>query len=108
MKISIDSTEPLEDVLRVVGAMYGVTVVIAPTDAATAPARGTSRRASRSQPTPASNGASRRRGSKRAARTGSSPVDQALVRSWARENGHAVSDRGRLPAAVVAAYRAAN
>ncbi len=34
--------------------------------------------------------------------------DPAAIRSWARENGHTVSDRGRLSAVVVAAYRAAH
>lgn len=32
--------------------------------------------------------------------------DQAAVRAWARENGHEVSDRGRIPTKVVEAYRA--
>jgi hypothetical protein len=30
-----------------------------------------------------------------------------VLRSWARENGHTVSDRGRIPKAVVAAHREA-
>ncbi|PKI89872.1 hypothetical protein CW368_11955 [Actinomycetales bacterium SN12] len=34
--------------------------------------------------------------------------DLAAVRSWARENGHEVSDRGRVPASVLEAYDAAN
>jgi hypothetical protein len=29
------------------------------------------------------------------------------IREWARENGHAVSDRGRIPHAVLAAYESA-
>jgi hypothetical protein len=32
-------------------------------------------------------------------------VDTRIVRQWARERGHAVSDRGRLPAAIVDAWR---
>ena len=28
------------------------------------------------------------------------------IRDWARKNGHAVSDRGRIPASVVEAYEA--
>lgn len=35
-------------------------------------------------------------------------TDPAAVRAWAVANGHAVSARGRLSAAVVAAYRAAH
>jgi len=34
--------------------------------------------------------------------------DLAAVRNWARANGHAVSDRGRVPATVLDAYSAAN
>jgi|SRR4051794_3271883 hypothetical protein len=30
------------------------------------------------------------------------------IRDWARKNGHAVSDRGRIPAGVVEAYEAAH
>ena len=32
----------------------------------------------------------------------------AEIRAWARENGYEVSDRGRVPADVMAAYEAAN
>ena len=31
-----------------------------------------------------------------------------LVRDWARSNGYEVSERGRVPADVIAAYEAAN
>jgi hypothetical protein len=37
------------------------------------------------------------------------PVDReqtAAIRTWARENGHTVNDRGRIPAKVVEAYNA--
>jgi hypothetical protein len=34
--------------------------------------------------------------------------DTAAVRAWARENGHEVSERGRIAADVVAAYEAAH
>ncbi len=33
--------------------------------------------------------------------------DSAAIREWARENGHEVSERGRLSSAVRAAYEAA-
>lgn len=33
--------------------------------------------------------------------------DLAAVRDWARSNGHSVSDRGRIPTAVLEAYDAA-
>ena len=34
--------------------------------------------------------------------------DVSAVREWARENGHDVSERGRIPAAVQEAYDKAN
>lgn len=40
-------------------------------------------------------------------RTAGNP-EVAAIRAWAVENGHAVSERGRIPAAVVDAYRAAH
>jgi hypothetical protein len=51
----------------------------------------------------------RRPGTSRSARpkrAGASSVDLAAVRAWAKENGHKVSDRGRLPKAVLDAYAA--
>lgn len=38
----------------------------------------------------------------------STGLDLGAVREWARANGHTVSDRGRVPAAVIDAYTAAN
>ena len=37
----------------------------------------------------------------------SSAVDTVAVRAWARENGFDITDRGRVPADLVAKYRAA-
>jgi 5'-3' exonuclease len=34
-------------------------------------------------------------------------AELATIREWARHNGHQVSDRGRIPGTVVAAYQAA-
>jgi len=42
------------------------------------------------------------------ARTAARSNDSAAVREWARQNGHQISDRGRVPARVTEAYRAAN
>ena len=36
-----------------------------------------------------------------------SAVDTVAVRAWARENGYDIKDRGRVPADLVAKYRAA-
>ena len=41
-------------------------------------------------------------------RTTSSRQDSSAIRTWARENGHEVSERGRIPASVIEAYQAAN
>lgn len=34
--------------------------------------------------------------------------DIAAIRAWAKENGHEVNERGRIPRGVVEAYEAAN
>lgn len=34
--------------------------------------------------------------------------DTAEIRKWARENGHSVNDRGRVPAEIREAYEKAN
>lgn len=51
------------------------------------------------------------RGAGAPAKRGGAPSgrsDLAAVRTWANANGHAVSDRGRVPAAVLDAYDAAH
>ena len=102
MKVTIDSNEPLSDALRVLGAMYDVTVVVAEDAMSepTSPARG--------GPTPASPKVGVRRARKKLAAQPATSVDNVEVRSWALENGMSVSNRGRLPARVVAAYRDAH
>jgi hypothetical protein len=51
-----------------------------------------------------------RRGNKTTGRTsnGARRADLVTVRQWARSNGYDVSDRGRVPAAVLEAYDAAH
>ena len=34
--------------------------------------------------------------------------DTGVIRTWARENGHEVSERGRVPSSVIEAYDAAH
>lgn len=41
-------------------------------------------------------------------RGAASKLDAQKVREWARDNNHTVSERGRIPAEVLAAYEAAN
>lgn len=60
-----------------------------------APFVGHARRAGRGQP-------------RRAARSGASRQHSADVRAWAVGQGITVSDRGRIPATVVAQYEAAS
>lgn len=51
----------------------------------------------------------RRKSAKAKARRHSGPeVDTAAVRAWALENGHTVSDRGRIAKGVLDAYLAAH
>lgn len=51
-------------------------------------------------------GSASRQSASRAPRA-KSDLDLATVREWARANGHTVSDRGRVPATVIDAYKAA-
>lgn len=51
-------------------------------------------------------GGTARRGSGRAGRKPSS-ADSVAVRAWARENGYDIKERGRVPADLIAKYRAA-
>jgi len=44
----------------------------------------------------------------RGAAATSSGTDTAAIRAWAKENGHDVNDRGRVPANVREAYEKAN
>lgn len=52
-------------------------------------------------------GKSGRRGARPAAAAGPKR-DLTAIRAWAAQNGHKVSDRGRIPNAVIEAYEAAN
>ena len=64
-------------------------------------------------------GAARKAGGRGRARTARQTVvaekparanreETAAIREWARENGHTVSDRGRIPKSVIEAYQSAN
>ena len=50
-------------------------------------------------------------GASRPARGGGTRSDREqtqAMREWARNNGHAISERGRIPASIVDAYNASN
>lgn len=49
-----------------------------------------------------------RKSSRRATTAGVRRGDLSAVREWARNNGHKVSDRGRISAGILAAYDKAN
>jgi Lsr2 len=114
LKLTIDSAEALEDTLRVVGALYNVTLTVS-----AKPAAGTGSSASSSATPRASTATSRaprkgqtaqkrtRPASRRArsAANGRGRVDTATVRAWARDNGYEIAGRGRVPATVLTAYQ---
>jgi hypothetical protein len=116
LKVTIDSSEPLADALRVLGALYDVTLVVSPsqpgpTGAGEAEAPAQAPRVSRKQPprAAAKDRALRAptvRGGR--ARKSAAPVETAQLRTWARDNGYTVSDRGRVAASVLQAYEAAH
>jgi nucleoid-associated protein Lsr2 len=117
MKVTIDSTEPLADALRVIGALYNVT--LAEVDQTAAPSTQASSEASSRRSGAATNGSSRGAATKKSTRRTGAPkstrssgtstaASSADIRKWALDHGYAVSSRGTLPAEVKAAYAAAH
>lgn len=129
VRLTIDSEEPLERVLAVVGSLFQVELGVLGNSAGSGDASGD---AAATTGAPATDGAgpdetpaastatggaparsSRRRrpGRQRAtaaaapASSADSTPDTATVRAWARENGITVSPRGRLSSTVLASYR---
>ena len=109
MKVTLDSTDSLKDAVRLVEAMYNVTLTVGSNtesdgSASTTSASGRTSSANRRtrKATTRANGRRRRKSSGSAGR-----VSSADLRTWARENGYEVNDRGPLPASIAEAYRAA-
>lgn len=102
MQITVDSTDRLQDVLRIVGSLYGVELTVASGDAASE-AAGQNGSRKRTATKGVGGGGTRRRGARSSGRADA--PDLAAVRAWAREHGHQVSDRGRVPNAVLDAYK---
>jgi hypothetical protein len=112
LRLTVDSSEPLEEALRVVGALYGVTLVVSengseaptPIHQPTSPNRRTARKSR--------NGTVARAATKKprtmTATRSTGMATNAEVRSWARDTGLAVHDRGRVPASVLTAYHSAH
>jgi hypothetical protein len=105
VKVTIDSGEPLHDALRVVGALYDVQLVVADPSTPTSTAEDPGTRKAPRTRTSATRG---RTGKRSAAAKSSAPVSTLELRSWARQNGFTVSERGRVATKVIAAYRAAH
>ncbi|MHA3700729.1 Lsr2 family DNA-binding protein [Jatrophihabitans sp. YIM 134969] len=103
MQITIDSNEPLADVMRVVGSIYNVTLT-----ADGRPSISGARRRGNKAPSATTKSKSWKNGSTRSSAANSGAYDPKVVRQWAMQNGHEVSARGSLPAAVLQAYEAAN
>ena len=90
MKFAVDTTsDKLEDVLRVLGAAYGVEVAVQGEPPVSRPTGG-------------------KRPRRRRAGAGAVPPTGSQIRAWAKDNGWEVSGRGALPRTVVAAYREAH
>ena len=120
MKLTLDSAEPLDEALRVVGALYGVRLAVSTDDASEVEAadqpapetvtaratagRRTSTSRARRQAGKGGRATSRRRSTRRTDPSGNT----AEIRAWARRTGLAVSDRGRISGTVLAAYRNAH
>jgi Lsr2 protein len=117
VKLTIDSTEALADTLRVVGALYNVTLEVSVTQAGDTASRSTTSGAAPLASTATARATRKTRtvqkrkrpGNRRArsAANGRGQVDTATVRAWARENGFEIADRGRVPATVLTAYQQA-
>ncbi|MFL6132229.1 MAG: histone-like nucleoid-structuring protein Lsr2 [Nocardioidaceae bacterium] len=117
LKLTLDSSEPLEDAMRVVGALYGVTLAVSANQAEGPPSveqdKGPAARSKKAVgKTPGGKrAASAPRARARALNTlptgspGPASSNNAEVRSWARQSGLTINDRGKIPASVMAAYR---
>jgi hypothetical protein len=127
LKLTLDSSEPLEDAMRVVGALYGVTLALSGDgqDATETPKEATGNSTSTKRRTATKKASARKTPLKAAAakvqpKQPETQPEQAVasgstgspsnadLRIWARHNGFTVSDRGRVPAAIVTAYRNAH
>lgn len=121
MQLTIDSNDDIQQVLTVVGALLGVQLQAqgdepapvedsyadstAVEEPAVEEAAATEPVAEPESEEPAA-APRRRRGGRKAA--AAAPPSTSAVRAWARENGHEVSDRGRISAAVLSAYEQAH
>jgi hypothetical protein len=99
VQLTIDSSQKLDDVIRVVSALYNVQLGVV--DAA-GPATTTAASRSRSR-SASSRGSATRRSGRRPSR---STASTAEVRAWAQTNGYQVNSRGRIPMTIKNAFEA--
>lgn len=91
--------------MRVLGALYGVTLVVSSNNPNPNPNKAARKRTTTLSRKTASKPASRKKTVKKTTPRPTGSPSNAELRAWARQNGFTVSDRGRLPASVVTAYR---
>src|SRR4051812_16276570 len=98
VKVTIDATDSLSDAIRVINALFGVTLAaVDGDDGRTVPAR---RSAPTRMPAASSSKRSHAKVSNGPARRNrpvpATPASASEVRAWARANGHVVRDRGAI------------
>ncbi len=105
LKVTLYSSDSLEDALRLVGALYGVSLQVGGPDAAATPAATPARTSAAKPRSRGRSAAAVAAPRKRAARAAVS-TPTADLRRWAKAEGYQVNDRGPLPADVLAAHAA--
>ncbi len=112
VQLTIDSTEPLESVLAVLGSVYQVDLTAgAQPEASNVSIPASTVKAKRSARAPgraAESSTGSAGGSRRGRSNSQEAADSSAVRAWAREHDVAVSVRGRIPASLRSAYRDAH
>ena len=114
MKVTIDSSESLESAIRVLGAMYDVTLTVTTQAASPVQKSRTTRKASSSSSAKRSRTAKPKaaavstKGPVRPSKASAANVSASELRTWARANGYQVSNHGRLPGSLTTAYREAH
>jgi hypothetical protein len=108
VRLTIDSNDNIDQVLQAVGAMFGVQVTASGDAAAATPAKAAAATPARRRGAAKKAPASRAGRARSTTRTSRSRPDSGAVREWARQNGFDVSERGRIPSRVIAAYTEAN
>jgi ribosomal protein L19E len=101
VQLTIDSSQKLDDVIRVVGALYNVQLGVVGT-AATKTVVASSRGRGRGR-TVSSRGSANRGSGRRPNRSSASTAE---MRAWAQTNGYHVNSRGRIPMTVKNAFEA--